>query len=135
MQSMSVSSRSQVNPSSLNNTLYGKHKDWAPKRTAPILYVAKGKRNIKKKSNTHAQQSSIVQSSEFTIIWLLDGGHNSSLWPWETSPGTQHGGSVEKQQKAKESSRQTEGIPTEYPQQQFSCASEWKGPSVKNHHI
>lgn len=116
------------NPRSLNNTLYRKLKASEPERTAPILYVGKKEKETKK-SNTHAQQSSIVRSSEFTSIWLWWRRSYSSLWPWQTSPGSQHCGSVQKQQEAEECSRQTKGIPTEYPEHQFSCASEFKGPS------
>jgi hypothetical protein len=53
----------------------------------------------------------------------------SSLWPWQASLGAKQCGPVENQQEAKQSCWQTRGIPMQYPQQQFSLASEWRRPS------
>jgi hypothetical protein len=75
IRSKSVSSRLQIykllKPSSLNNTLYGNLK--TSHQNVQLKYCTWQKGKMKPECNTNAQLSHvIIQSSEFTDIYLLD---------------------------------------------------------------
>lgn len=60
-----------LKPSSLNNTLYGKAQSFRTRMYSSNTIRGKTKKKHQR-INMH-NKSSIVRSSEFTIIWLLDG--------------------------------------------------------------